>query len=415
MLGELETAAVLVARICSLSRGYSGVREVVLERLCDLLNHRILPRIPSRGSVGASGDLTPLSYVVAVLVGEREVSYRGEVLAAGVALRHAELEPITLMPKESLALMNGTSVMTGLGVLAHAGARRFARWATALTAMAVDGMRGHPDHFDARVDGLKPHAGQQRCAKWLREDLERASDSPRPQSKRLQDRYSLRCAPHVIGPLLDAVDFAGGILVTELGSVNDNPIVDPDTGDFVNGGNFYGGHVAMAMDTLKTQLANVAGLLDRQLALLCDPDTSGGLSANLVVPGPRATSQHGFKAMQISASALAAEACKLTMPASVFSRSTECHNQDVVSMGTHAARDCLEVLELAENVAAIATLACCQALDLRGAGAASERGRLVLQAVRNHVAAVEVDRRQDLDIAEILRLHREGALPWGEA
>lgn len=411
-LSEVQSAAVVAVRLSSLSRGYSGVREVLLERLCDLLNYGILPRIPARGSVGASGDLTPLSYVVATLVGERDVTYRGRVMPARAAFEEAGLQPIQLAPKESLALMNGTSVMTGMGVLIHQRARNLARLASALTAMAVDVMRGNRFHYDPRIGDLKPHPGQRQAASWIRGDLEYDARTDRPQG-RLQDRYSLRCGPHVIGALLDGLEFAHRTLEVELNSVNDNPIVDPDAGEFVNGGNFFGGHIALVMDMLKPALANVAGLMDRQMALLCSATTNAGLPDNLVFPRADAASHHGFKAMQITASALCAEALKQTMPASVFSRSTECHNQDIVSMGTHSAHDAQLVLELAETVAAVHTLALCQAVDLRGREGCHGRSLAIHQAVRKTVPVVDADRRQDGDIEAVLGMIREGGLPLG--
>jgi histidine ammonia-lyase len=232
---------------------------------------------------------------------------------------------------------------------------------------------------------------------------------------RLQDRYSIRCAPHVIGVLVEAADAATRTLEIELNGVDDNPLVDPERGDVLHGGNFYGGHVGYAMDGLKTAVASVADLLDRQLCLLCVPETSGDLPANLVAgTGAEALSHHGFKAMQIATSALAAEALKLTVPATAFSRSTESHNQDKVSMGTIAARDCLQVLELTETVAAIALLAGCQALDLRGDEVASRRARSLRDAVRKAVPGVVEDRRQDLDIEAVLGLYRAGELPFGD-
>ena len=397
-----ESAAVVVARLASLARGYSGVRPVVLERLCDLVNRRILPRIPEEGSVGASGDLTPLSYVAALLVGEREALVAGEVVEAADALASAGLEPLALEPKESLALMNGTSVMTALACLSVERAARLARWAAALTAMTVRAISGNPRHFDRAIFELKPHPGTRRAGAWIREDLEPVA-ALRPA--RLQDVYSVRCAPHVIGVLLDALAFARQVVEIELNSVNDNPIVDPETGAVLHGGNFYGGHVAFAMDGLKSAAAGVADLLDRQMLLLCSPATSGGLPENLT---PNGGGNHGFKAMGISTSALTAEALKLTMPAASFSRSTESHNQDKVSMGTIAARDCRRILELAETVAAIVLLADCQALELRGDAAG--RTRELREIVRKSVPALVADRRQDLDIERVLALYRTGEL-----
>jgi len=403
-----EAAAVVAIRLVSLARGNSGVRVELLERLCDFLNLRLLPRIPAEGSVGASGDLTPLSYLAAAVLGEREVTLGGEVLDSGAAHTRCGLEPVQLAPKESLSLMNGTSVMTALACFAVEGAVRLARLAAAVTAVAVDTTHGNPGHFDPRIFALKPHPGQTRCASWIRADLAGGRDRP---PARLQDRYSLRCAPHVVGVLLDSLDFGGRVLEIEINGVDDNPMIDPDNGDILHGGNFYGGHVAMVMDTLKTAVANVADLLDRQLMLLCAPETSDGLPANLVAS--QDVLHHGFKAMQISASALTAEALKLCMPASVFSRSTESHNQDKVSMGTIAARDCLRVLELSETVAAIATLAVAQAVDLRGAELCAPHSVDLRDQVRRRVAPLAEDRRQDHDIAAVLELCRGGDLLRG--
>jgi len=416
ILGETEAAAVVVVRLASLARGHSGVRPLVLERLCEILNLRLLPRIPEEGSVGASGDLTPLSYVAALLVGEREVTYHGRVQTAVEALSDACLPPLELAPKESLALMNGTSVMTALGCIAWEHAVRLARLASALTAVVCETTHGNPGHFDARIFDWKPHPGSRRCASWIRSDLE--GDGVRSRAPaRLQDRYSLRCAPQVIGVVVDAAEQAERILEIEVNSANDNPLVDPDTGEILHGGNFYGGHVCFAMDGLKAAVAGIADLLDRQLPLLCSPETSDGLPANLVAAeGDEAVINHGFKAMQISASALAAEAQKLTMPAAAFSRSTESHNQDKVSMGTIAARDCLRIQELSETVAAISVLACCQAVDLREARgeAPGLRAAELRNAVRKSIPQLRSDRRQDHDIEQVLQMHRAGSLPMGE-
>jgi len=407
-LGEEEAAAVVAVRLASLARGHSGVREELLERLALLLERRVLPVIPEEGSVGASGDLTPLSYVAALLMGEREALAGGRVLPAAEALARAEIAPLTLQPKESLSIMNGTSVMTALGVLAFHRARVLARVAATVTATASDVLLGEPGHFDARIFDAKPHPGQALFARWVREHLEYEPARGRI-GERVQDRYSIRCAPHVVGVLLDLLPWTRRWLEVELNGANDNPLVDPDTGDVLHGGNFYGGHVAHAMDSLKLAVASMADLLDRQLALLCNPATSHGLPANLVArAGPDRVVHHGFKAMQISASALTAEALKLTMPASAFSRSTENHNQDKVSMGSIAARDALRVVELAERVAAIVLLATCQAVDLRGPDRCRAQTRDAHAAVRALVPPNELDRRQDGDVEAIVALVRSG-------
>ncbi|AJK45813.1 histidine ammonia-lyase [Burkholderia plantarii] len=360
---DAQTLAIVAARLTSLAYGYSGVRLLLLERLADLVNHRILPRIPSEGSVGASGDLTPLSYVAAALAGERTVRFDGGEHAADAVWGSLGRAPLVLAPKEGLALMNGTAVMTGLACLAFARADHLTRIAARLTALTTVALDGRAAHFDATLFEAKPHAGQAEAAAWIRDDL---AGSDASQSRRLQDRYSVRCAPHVIGVARDALSWVRRDVENELNSANDNPLIDPDDGRVLHGGNFYGGHIAFAMDALKTAVANLADLMDRQLALLVDEKFSNGLPRNLTgAPPARAPINHGFKAVQISSSAWTAEALKLTMPASVFSRSTESHNQDKVSMGTIAARDCLRVLELTEQVAAAHTLATVQAVRLR--------------------------------------------------
>jgi histidine ammonia-lyase len=411
--GEVEAAAVVAVRLAALARGYSGVREVLLERLCDLLDRRILPVMPEEGSVGASGDLTPLSYLAALLMGEREALRDGKVVDAAVALKEANLEPVIPGPKESLAVMNGTSVMTALGCLAFERARRVAKLSAVVTAMASDALQGEPGHFDDRIFALKPHPGQRLCAKWIREHLEYDPKNGR-SAGRIQDRYSIRCAPHVIGVLLDALPWMRRTLEVEINSANDNPLVDPETGDALHGGNFYGGHVCFAMDGLKAAVANLADLMDRQTILLCTPHFNNGLPANLLaVTGPEKVICHGFKALQLSTSALTAEALKLTMPASVFSRSTECHNQDKVSMGTIGARDALRVLELTETVGVIALLAVCQAAEIRGVDTMHRRTREVLAAVRQKVPTLLADRRQEADIQTLLDDLRADRLPLG--
>ena len=363
-LDAAETRAVLAARLASLAHGMSGVSTGLLEGLEALLRHDVLPLIPAEGSVGASGDLTPLSYVAAVLCGEREVLHAGRRRPAAEALADIGMAPLRLRPKEGLAIMNGTAVMTGLACLAWRRADYLARLATRLTAWNVVASAGNAHHFDEVLFAAKPHPGQAEIARRLREDLH--SERPPRNDQRLQDRYSLRCAPHVIGVLQDALPFLRQWLETELNSANDNPLIDPERGHILHGGHFYGGHVAFAMDALKNAVANVADLLDRQLALLVDARYNHGLPANLSASsGPRAAINHGLKALQISVSAWTAEALKLTMPASVFSRSTECHNQDKVSMGTIAARDCLRVIELTTQVTAAMLLAARQGMALR--------------------------------------------------
>ncbi|MDH5720277.1 MAG: aromatic amino acid ammonia-lyase [Spirochaetia bacterium] len=356
--------AVLAVRLSSLSQGYSGVRLEILETLAQLINKKIAPVIPEEGSVGASGDLTPLSYVAAVLMGEREVFYKGKREETLSVFNKEGITPLKLVPKEGLALMNGTAVMTAMACAAYDRAEYLCRLASRITALTIIATDGNPCHFKENLFTVKPHMGQVKVAEFIRNDLYELP--PSKEKNRLQDRYSLRCAPHVIGVLVDSLDWMKKFIETEINSANDNPIIDGEKEEILHGGHFYGGHIAFVMDSMKNAVANLADLMDRQLALLVDPKFNHGLPANLTAAkGKRASINHGFKAVQILVSALCAEALKLTMPASVFSRSTECHNQDKVSMGTIAARDCLRIIELTEQIAAAMLLAVIQGIDLR--------------------------------------------------
>jgi histidine ammonia-lyase len=304
-------------------------------------------------------------------------------------------------------------VMTALACEAFARAAYLARLATRLTALASVALAGNRHHFDERLFAAKPHPGSQQVAAWLRQDLELGT--PPRDAGRLQDRYSIRCAPHVIGVLQDSLSWLRGFIETELNSANDNPLIDVEAGRVLHGGHFYGGHIAFAMDALKICVANLADLLDRQLALLVDAKFNHGLPANLSgAAATRRALNHGFKAVQIGASAWAAEALKLSMPASVFSRSTECHNQDKVSMGTIAARDCLRVLQLSEQVAAAATLGVTQAILLRqragGIGLAPEPAAF-LEAVQGEYEFLDEDRPLEPDLRRVVRLIQQRRWP----
>jgi histidine ammonia-lyase len=417
-LSPEETRAVLATRLASLSQGVSGVSLGLLAQLELLIQHDVLPLIPAEGSVGASGDLTPLSYVAAVLCGERDVWWRGTRRKSAEVLKELGIPPLRLRPKEGLAIMNGTAVMTALACLAWDRADYLGRLATRITAFSVLTCAGNAHHFDEALFAVKPHPGLQRVAARLRADL--ASDRPRRNEERLQDRYSLRCAPHVIGVMEDALPFFRTLVENELNSANDNPIIDPDSERVFHGGHFYGGHIAFAMDGLKNAVANVADLLDRQLALMVDPRFNQGLPANLSgATGARAPINHGLKALQISVSAWTAEALKQTMPASVFSRSTECHNQDKVSMGTISARDCLRVLELSEQVVAAMLIAARQGLALRrrqggdlklGAALAS-----MSRDLEERIPLVEEDRALDGELQALIEAIRGRAWSLYEA
>ncbi|WP_434444171.1 HAL/PAL/TAL family ammonia-lyase [Lentzea sp. E54] len=417
---ELARATMLVRLNC-LARGDSAIDPAVVDRLALLLEHDVLPLIPERGSVGASGDLMHLSYLAAPLVGEGEVYHRGAPRPARQVLDELGLEPLRLAPKDTIALVNGTSFSTALAALVTGGAGDLVAAAEAATALATEALLGNRGHFAPFINERKPHPGQVASAKQImsyvdgsRLALDHSVHDDGTGRAVAQSRYSIRCAPHVIGVLRDTASWVTRWVDTEINSSNDNPLFDSAAVTVHSGGNFYAGHIAQAMDSLKPALANVADLLDRQLALLVDEKFNNGLPANLVphdlATGPDAALHHGFKGMQIVASGLTAEALKLCAPAGVHSRSTESHMEDKVSMSGIAARDARTVLELVTEVTAIQLLAACQAVELRGVEAAASGTAAVLRAVRERVAPMHSGRRMDRDIQEVVDLIKTGRL-----
>lgn len=427
---EVVRATMLIRANC-LARGYSGVRHEVIDLLLACLAKDILPIVPERGSVGASGDLVPLCYVADMLCGGGTVRHAGRQLPAADALRACGLTPVTLGPKEGLALINGTSFMSAFAVLAAHDAAELAFAADVCTALCSEVLLGNRGHFDPVVHQHKPHPGQLRSAESIRGLLNGSMLSrDHPQVLRanpalgesgyqrlvqpIQDRYSVRCAPHVIGVLYDTLEWADRWLDTEINSTNDNPLFDPETQAVYSGGNFYGGHVGASMDALKVAVASTGDLLDRQLGLVVDEKFNNGLAANLIAPvaddDPAAGLHHGFKGGQIASSALAAEALKNSAPATVFSRSTEAHNQDKVSMATIAARDARTVVDLVENITAIHLAALCQAAELRGADRLGFGTRAAYELVREHVGYLNADRRLDGELSTLVQAIRSGSL-----
>jgi phenylalanine ammonia-lyase len=413
-----------VVRANCLSRGHSGVRPELVCGLLDMINADLLPVIPERGTVGASGDLVPLSYLAAALTGHGRVQLRGVEMDAAEALAAAGLTPMTLEAKEGLAMVNGTSFMSGFAVLALHDAAEIAFAADLCTAMTSQVLLGNPGHFASFLFDAKPHDGVIQSAAMIRAalftDTEADNGVRRPDTdfaeleQPIQDQYSVRCAPHVTGVLRDTNEWARHWLTVEVNSANDNPLFDVAAGAVRNGGNFYGGHVAQAMDALKTAVASVGDLLDRQLELVVDEKFNNGLTPNLI---PRVADGdyeaglfHGFKGMQIVASSLTAEALKWTMPAASFSRSTEAHNQDKVSMGTIAARDARSVVHLVQRIAAIHLIALCQAADLRGLDVLSTPTAAAHGAVREVCDFLDRDRALDTEIERVASLIASGEL-----
>ncbi|MFL4378272.1 histidine ammonia-lyase [Acinetobacter baumannii] len=402
-LDVIIARAVVVTRLCSLARGYSGVSIALLERLVWLLNENVIPVIPSEGSVGASGDLTPLSYIAGTLVGERDVYIDGQIVPVAHVYAEKNMLPLTLRPKEGLALMNGTAVMTAIACLNYKKAEQIALASTLITALNVLALEGNPSHFDEILFAQKPHPGQQHIAKQLRDWLNSKVQTTH-QSPRLQDRYSLRCAPHIIGVFEDSKVWLRQFIENELNSSNDNPLIDPVGMRVLHGGHFYGGHIAQAMDSLKIMIANIADLMDRQIAQLVDHKMNYGLPRNLTgATAERLPLNHGFKAVQIGVSAWTAEALKNTLAASIFSRSTECHNQDKVSMGTIAARDASRVITLTQQVIAALCCASVQAIHLKGLTTQlSPTLQTFMQWTLQSFAFVEEDRPLQTELQQIV-------------
>jgi phenylalanine ammonia-lyase len=426
---EVARVTMLLRANC-LSKGNSGVRVELIERLLELLNHDVTPFIPERGSCGASGDLAPLSYVGRALAGDGDVLYAGVPRPARDVLSELGLEPFLLEAKEGLALTNGTSFMSAFACLAVGAARELADLVDLMTAMASEALLGNRGHFNSFLfDEAKPHPGMVTSARHIREILAEsrlASDSDelfpggldgagfRELDRHVQDKYSIRCAPHINGALRDVLDWVEQWISIEINSSDDNPLFNVAGGRVESGGNFYGGHIGQAMDSLKVALANLCDLVDRQLELVVDEKFNRGLTANLIPrfddSDPEAGLHHGFKGLQLCASAMTAEAMHLCAPTTIHSRSTEAHNQDKVSMGTIAARDARSIVELAQNIAAIHLMACCQALELRGIEKASPRSQEAFRRVREHIPFLDRDRYLDVDIATTVALIQSGAM-----
>ena len=415
-LGEMLTVeqgrAVVFARLVSLAKGYSAVRPELLEALCELLNHGVIPVIPSLGSVGASGDLTPLSYLASVLAGEREAYYQGSVCPADQALHQAGLTIHNFVPKESLAIMNGTAVMTALGTIVATRFERTLAACEAATALCAEVLYGRSQAFAALAHKLKHHPGQIAAAEAIRTALlgSRMIDHGKEDGRMVQDPYSIRCAPHVIGAARDALTWVSQLLVRELNSVNDNPIVDPEKGQMLFAGNFYGGHVALTMDLVKIAGASVADLLDRQYALLVDTRLNAGLPETLV-----GYEGCGVKALQLTSSALTAMAMQRANPDTLLSRPTEANNQDKVSMGQNAALNAAEVMTLLQEVLASLLVALSNAASLRNEEDFSASGQALLLQIRLFSPVLTSDRRLDHDLRQLTKAIDAGGLPGGRS
>ncbi len=399
--------AVLALRANCLARGHSGVRLETVQRLLDLLRLDVLPIVPEHGSVGASGDLAPLAHLALVLVGEGEAYWRGRRVPGGRALAAAGLAPLELQPKEGIALINGTQVMTAIGALAHREAERLAVVADVVGAMTVEALRGSHRPFDARVHDARPQVGQRASARAARRVLRSSEiEVSHRDCGRIQDAYSLRCMPQVHGAVRDALDYVRGVLAIEINATTDNPIVFADTDDLVSQGNFHGHPVAVALDHLATATCSLATIAERRIERLLNPELSG-LPAFLA-PDPGLHS--GFMMAHVTAAALVSENKILAHPASVDTIPTSAAKEDHVSMGVHAARKAARIVDHVTTVLAIELLCATQALDLLrplvgGIGVEAAR-----RSVRRVIPRLDRDRVLATDIERARQLVRDGTL-----
>jgi len=406
----------VICRTISLSKGRSGVSINLLHRLEMLIQKDIIPVIPSQGSVGASGDLTPLSYIAAVIAGEREVYYKGEIKPVKQVYEELNITPYVFEPKEALAIMNGTTIMSAIALKAIEEFQIILDSMESYVAGMFEVLLGDDTPVADFVHDSKPFDGQITSAKNIKNKIagsklthgrdDRYDKFFADNNLNIQDTYSMRCAPQVLGVIRDNLIISKKWVETEINSVNDNPLIDGENKIIYTSGNFYGGYVAHAMDTLKICAANLADLLDKEFALLVDHKFNRGLGENLKLS--KEPFYHGFKAMQIGLSSLSADVIKNTTAASIHSRPTESLNQDKVSMGTTAAIDFSKMMPHLHNMLAIAFIGMAQAVDIRGSKEVSSHLKNIYDEIRTIVKPLYEDRRMDIDIENLKELLIDG-------
>ena len=405
----------LIARTISLSKAKSGVSIELLKKLEMLIQKDIIPVIPSQGSVGASGDLTPLSYIAAAVAGEREVYYKGEIKDVMDVYKELNITPYTFKPKEALAIMNGTTIMSAIALDAIEEFETILDSMESFVAGMFEVLLGDDTPVADFVHLSKPFSGQIQSAKNIKRKIEGSKLTHGRDDRydkffadndlNIQDNYSMRCAPQVLGVIRDNLEISKNWVEQEINSVNDNPLIDGVNKKIYTSGNFYGGYVAHAMDTLKICAGNLADLLDKEFALLVDHKFNRGLGENLKLS--HEPFYHGFKAMQITLSSLSADVMKNTTAASIFSRPTESLNQDKVSMGTTAANDFSKMIPDLYNMLSIAFIGMAQAVDIRGKDLVSPHLTNIYENIRKDVKPLYEDRRMDFDIEKIYTLIEE--------
>ncbi|MEX2281249.1 MAG: histidine ammonia-lyase [Gemmatimonadota bacterium] len=407
-LSELEARAIVLLRANVLALGYSGVRPVIIDLLLELLNRGVCPIIPERGSVGASGDLAPLSHVALLLIGEGDALIGGERMSAAAALARVGLEPVVLEAKEGLALNNGTQVQTGIGLLALLAAERALETAEVAGAMSLEGLKGTPEAFREELQRARPHPGQATSAQRLRALLSDSEirESHRHGDPRVQDAYSLRCMPQVHGAARQALGFVRSVLEVEVVSATDNPLIFADQNLILSGGNFHGQPVAQALDFLAIACADLGAISERRIARLVDPALSGLPAFLTRDPGVNS----GFMMAQIVAAALVADLRLKAHPASVDTIPTDNNKEDHVSMGVGAALKAREAVHFLETIVALELMCAAQAIEFHRPLKAGRGVEHAHAEVRRVVPALDQDRLMHPDIEALERLVRSGAL-----
>jgi histidine ammonia-lyase len=411
-LSAAETRAMMLLRANSLAKGYSGVRAIVIDTLCEMLNRDVTPFVPSQGSVGASGDLAPLAHLALALIGEGEcVDATGARIPGADALKRAQVKPLVLEAKESISLINGTQGMLAVGTLALLAAETLVDSADVLGGLCCDALKGTDAAFDERIHKARPHSGQMKTAANLRQMLEGSQirESHR-ECGRVQDAYSLRCIPQVHGAVRDTLAHCRGVFETEANSAVDNPLVfitDAKNfqGDVISGGNFHGQPLAFALDFLGIALSSLAGISERRIERLVNPALSEGLPPFLA---QGAGLNSGFMMPQVTAAALVSENKVLAHPASVDSITTSGNKEDYVSMGMTAAIKLKRIVENTRNVLAIEAMAVAQAIDFLAPMKTSMRGQAAHAAIRSVCPTMEKDRVMYKDFARIAELIASG-------
>lgn len=405
-LDDASVRAIMMSRIVSLSRGNSAISLENLDKLIAVLNSGLVPCVPEKGSLGTSGDLGPLAAIALVCIGQWKARLAGEVLPGAEALRRVGIAPMELSFKEGLALINGTSGMVGLGGINIARTRRLLRSYLLVSALSVEGLAGKTKPFDPRVHALKPHKGQQEVAKFLWDTLAGSrlavdeldtehllsgemGDVAKAGSKSIEDAYSVRCTPQILGPVLDSLASIEQVVEDELNSSNDNPLVDPDEVEVFHNGHFHGQYVAMAMDHLAIALTTLMNLSNRRVDRYLDKSNSEGLPAFLCREDPGL--RLGLMGGQFMTASLTAETRAKAMPMSIQSLSTTADFQDIVSFGFVAARRAREVLDNVAHVVAFELLCACQAVDIRGTEGLSPATRRLYEQTREVVPYLDHD------------------------